>query len=259
MSLPVWARDASNRCLLRMVANVVYADRLEALEACRRCPAALRIAGRCPKPKLRDLEQPNAALTSGFAGSRVGGTGYFRVSGIGAPSSSKARRCVGVLVEDAAAPISSADVQPGEVVQIGDRFRQGLKGPSIGDALVWSVRVVERLVLRASRNARAGPTGQCVAARAWAGVIPRRGGGRSRRGASAGPCPDAPATQAPAAGAAGASSAGQQEAPDRPVGTGPSARQADAATRRSGGAAPGSRHPCHNHNRAAAAAARRRW
>jgi hypothetical protein len=60
-----------------------------------------------------------------------------------------------VLVEDAAEPISSADVQPGEVVQIGDRFRQGLKGPSIGDALVWSVRVVERLVLRASRNARA--------------------------------------------------------------------------------------------------------
>src|SRR5664279_1786165 len=52
-----------------------------------------------------------------------------------------------VLVEDAAEPISSADVQPGEVVQIGDRFRQGLKGPSIGDALVWSVRVVERLVL----------------------------------------------------------------------------------------------------------------
>jgi len=155
MSLPVWARDAPNRCLLRMVANVVYADRLEALEACRRCPDALRVAGRCPKPKLRDLEQPNAALTSGFAGSRVGGTGYFRVSGIGAPSSSKARRCVGVLVEDAAEPISSADVQPGEVVQIGDRFRQGLKGPSIGDALVWSVRVVERLVLRASRNARA--------------------------------------------------------------------------------------------------------
>src|SRR5664279_379906 len=96
MSLPVWARDASNRCRLRMVANVVYADRLEALEACRRCPDALRVAGRCPKPKLRDLEQPNAALTSGFAGSRVGSTGYFRISGIGASSSSKARRCVGV-------------------------------------------------------------------------------------------------------------------------------------------------------------------
>jgi hypothetical protein len=28
-------------------------------------------------PKLRDLGQPNAALTSGFAGSRVGGTGYL--------------------------------------------------------------------------------------------------------------------------------------------------------------------------------------
>src|SRR5450759_684760 len=80
MSLPVWARDAPNRCLLRMVANVVYADRLEALEACRRCRDALRVAGRCPKPKLRDLEQPNAALTSRFAGSRVGGTGYFRAA-----------------------------------------------------------------------------------------------------------------------------------------------------------------------------------
>jgi hypothetical protein len=49
MSLPFWARDASNRCLLRMVANVVYADRLEALEACRRCPDAVLVAGRCPK------------------------------------------------------------------------------------------------------------------------------------------------------------------------------------------------------------------
>jgi hypothetical protein len=54
MSLPVWARDASNRCLLRMVANVVYADRLEALEACRRCPA-----GGCAERQLRHSAGPN--------------------------------------------------------------------------------------------------------------------------------------------------------------------------------------------------------
>ena len=52
-----------------------------------------------------------------------------------------------VLVKDAAEAVSSAYVQPGEVVGVGDRFGQWVEGPGIGQALVRSVLVVEGFVL----------------------------------------------------------------------------------------------------------------
>ena len=52
-----------------------------------------------------------------------------------------------VFVEDAAAAVTSVDVQVGEPVWIGDRFGQRGLGPGVGDALVRAVGVVEDLVL----------------------------------------------------------------------------------------------------------------
>jgi hypothetical protein len=54
---------------------------------------------------------------------------------------------VAVLVEDAAKPVSSVDLQVGEATWTGDRLRQRREGSGIGDALVRAVVVVERLVL----------------------------------------------------------------------------------------------------------------
>src|SRR5436309_2223139 len=50
-----------------------------------------------------------------------------------------------VLVQDAAESISSSDVQPGELAGVGDRFGQWFERPGVGDALVGTVLVVERL------------------------------------------------------------------------------------------------------------------
>jgi hypothetical protein len=52
-----------------------------------------------------------------------------------------------VLVEDAAQPLSSADVQVDDLGLVGDRLWQRVQGAGVGDALVGSVRVVELFVL----------------------------------------------------------------------------------------------------------------
>jgi hypothetical protein len=52
-----------------------------------------------------------------------------------------------VLVQDAAETITSADVQLGELVRVGDRFGQRLQWPIVRDALVRPMLVVEDLVL----------------------------------------------------------------------------------------------------------------
>jgi hypothetical protein len=50
-----------------------------------------------------------------------------------------------ILPQDAAETVASADGQPGEAVRVGDRFGQRLHLPGVGDALVGTVFVVERL------------------------------------------------------------------------------------------------------------------
>ena len=47
------------------------------------------------------------------------------------------------FVEDAAEAITSADVQMGYLVGIGDRGWQRMQWPGIGDALVRAVSIVE--------------------------------------------------------------------------------------------------------------------
>ena len=48
-----------------------------------------------------------------------------------------------VFVEDAAEAITSADVEMGYLVGIGDRGWQRMQWPGIGDALVRAVSIVE--------------------------------------------------------------------------------------------------------------------
>src|SRR6185369_4700444 len=52
-----------------------------------------------------------------------------------------------VLMQDAAEPVATADVERGEPVRIGDRFGQRLEWYGVRDALVRPVRVGERLVV----------------------------------------------------------------------------------------------------------------
>jgi hypothetical protein len=51
-----------------------------------------------------------------------------------------------IFVEDAAQPLASVDVETGDLGLIGDGRRQWLSWSGVGDALVWSVGVVEVLV-----------------------------------------------------------------------------------------------------------------
>jgi len=44
-----------------------------------------------------------------------------------------------VLADDAAEAVTSADVQPGEVVRVGDRFGQWHERSGVGDALVQTI------------------------------------------------------------------------------------------------------------------------
>ena len=50
-----------------------------------------------------------------------------------------------VLVEDAAEAVASADVKAGGGARLGDRWRQRVQWPGIGDSLMWPVCVVEPL------------------------------------------------------------------------------------------------------------------
>lgn len=51
-----------------------------------------------------------------------------------------------VLIEDAAQPLASADVEPGDLGWVGDGLWQWSLWSGVGDALVRSVVVVELLV-----------------------------------------------------------------------------------------------------------------
>jgi hypothetical protein len=48
-----------------------------------------------------------------------------------------------VLVEDAAESFASAYVEAGDLLGVGDRQRQGVQRPGVGDALMGPVKVVE--------------------------------------------------------------------------------------------------------------------
>jgi hypothetical protein len=58
-----------------------------------------------------------------------------------------------VLVQDAAETITSADVQLGELVRVGDRFGQRLQWPIVRDALVRPMLVVATRSRSAPRGA----------------------------------------------------------------------------------------------------------
>lgn len=52
-----------------------------------------------------------------------------------------------VLMEEAAETVTAADAYLGELVKAGNRFGQWCEWSGVGDALMRTVRVVERLVL----------------------------------------------------------------------------------------------------------------
>jgi hypothetical protein len=52
-----------------------------------------------------------------------------------------------VLAEDAAEAVMSADIQRCEPIRLGDWFGQRSKRSGVRDPLMWSVKVIEPLVL----------------------------------------------------------------------------------------------------------------
>jgi hypothetical protein len=52
-----------------------------------------------------------------------------------------------VSVEEAAEAVAAADVEPVELVRVGDRLGQRCQWSGVSDALRWTVSVVERLML----------------------------------------------------------------------------------------------------------------
>jgi Helix-turn-helix domain len=51
-----------------------------------------------------------------------------------------------VFVKDTTDAITPVDVQPGELVRVGDRFGHRFQRPDVRDSLMWSVEVAEALV-----------------------------------------------------------------------------------------------------------------
>ena len=47
-----------------------------------------------------------------------------------------------VFVQEAAETVTATDAELGELVRVGDRFRQRNEWPAVCQALVWPVRVV---------------------------------------------------------------------------------------------------------------------
>ncbi|QIY67962.1 hypothetical protein HEP84_54100 [Streptomyces sp. RLB1-33] len=62
-----------------------------------------------------------------------------------------------VLVEDAAESVAFSYVEAGDLPRIGDRWGQWVQWAGVGDALMWSMPVVELLELP-QRAAGAGST-----------------------------------------------------------------------------------------------------
>ena len=60
-----------------------------------------------------------------------------------------------VLIEDSAQPLSSSDVQVGDLVWFGDRWGQRLQRACVGDALVRPMLVAEGLELAKGGGAAA--------------------------------------------------------------------------------------------------------
>src|SRR3954451_11773686 len=52
-----------------------------------------------------------------------------------------------VFVEDTTEVVTPVDVQPGELIRVGDRLGQRLQRAEVRDPLMWTVHVVEPLVL----------------------------------------------------------------------------------------------------------------